>query len=307
LSHTNDRITQSMNNLIHLSDFKARRAADKHGRPSARGKRPTRVMAVTSGKGGVGKTNIVANLGYALTKRGRRVLIFDADLGLGNLDVLLGIAPRHNLAHVINGEKALEEIIIPGPGNLHILPASSGVQELTRLSHAQQFRILKKLNQLIDAYDVFLIDTAAGISTNVLYFTASAQEIIVVVTPEPTSITDAYALMKVLSIKYHERHFKLIVNAARSEREADETYRQLERVSSRFLDIQMDYLGKVLMDENVKRGVRCQTMVSQLAPVSRASRNFAALARSLDATPPTALVTGDDYFFGKDILQQIVD
>jgi flagellar biosynthesis protein FlhG len=307
LSHANEQNEQPMSNLIRLSDFKAKRAVKKEDRPNVRGRRPTRVMAVTSGKGGVGKTNIVANLGYALTKRGKRVLIFDADLGLGNLDVLLGIAPRHNLAHVIGGEKSLEEIIISGPGNLHILPASSGVQELTRLSHAQQFRILKNLNQLIERYDIFLIDTAAGISTNVLYFTASAQEIIVVVTPEPTSMTDAYALMKVLSIKYHERHFKLVVNAAKNNREADETYRQLSRVSSRFLDIEMEYLGKVLLDENIKKGVRCQTMVSQLAPISRASRNFAVLARCLEASAPAALAEAGDYFFGKDILQQIVE
>jgi flagellar biosynthesis protein FlhG len=296
-----------MSNIIHLSDIRARRASRKSGGLCVKGKRNTRVMAVTSGKGGVGKTNIVANLGYALTKMGKRVLIFDADLGLGNLDVLLGIAPRYNLAHVINGDKSLEEIVISGPGDLQILPASSGVQALTRLSHEQQFRILKHLNRLIEGYDIFLIDTAAGISTNVLYFVASAQEIIVVVTPEPTAITDAYALMKVLSIKYHERHFKLIVNAANSVNEADETYRQLSMVSSRFLDIQMEYLGKVLLDDNVKRGVRCQTMVSEFAPISRASRNFAVLARGLDASAPPRPAVSGDYFFGKDILKQIVE
>lgn len=296
-----------MSNIIYLSDVKTRRASKKGGGLRVRGKRDTRVMAVTSGKGGVGKTNIVANLGYALTKLGKRVLILDADLGLGNLDVLLGIAPRYNLAHVLSGEKRLDEIVIEGPGNLHILPASSGVQGLTRLSHDQQFRILKNLNHLIEDYDIFLIDTAAGISTNVLYFTASAKEIIVVVTPEPTSITDAYALMKVLSIKYRERHFKLIVNAAKNVNEADDTYRQLNMVSSRFLDIEMDYLGKVLMDDNVKRGVRCQTMVSQLAPICEASRNFAVLARSLEASGPPELKTPGDYFFGKDILQRIVE
>jgi flagellar biosynthesis protein FlhG len=303
LIHTND----PMGKVIHLNDIKAQRSTKKGRGLGARGKRNTRVMAVTSGKGGVGKTNIVANLGYALTKRGKRVLIFDADLGLGNLDVLLGITPRYNLAHVLSGEKSLPEIVIRGPGNLHILPASSGVQELTRLSHEQQYRILSNLNRLIDAYDVFLIDTAAGISTNVLYFAASAQEIIVVVTPEPTAITDAYALMKVLSIKYRERHFKLIVNAAKSVTEADDTYRQLNMVSSRFLDIEMDYLGKVLLDENVQRGVRCQTMVSELAPISKASRDFAQLARQLAQSAPPEWAASADYFFGKDILQRIVE
>jgi flagellar biosynthesis protein FlhG len=296
-----------MGNVIQLSDVKAQRASRRGRGLGVRGKRRTRVMAVTSGKGGVGKTNIVANLGYTLAKRGKRVLIFDADLGLGNLDVLLGIAPVYNLAHVLNGEKSLEEIVIPGPGNLSILPASSGVQELTRLSNEQQYRILKNLNHLIEDYDVFLIDTGAGISTNVLYFAASAQEIIVVVTPEPTAITDAYALMKVLSIKYRERHFKLIVNAAKSPTEADETYRQLNMVSSRFLDIEMDYLGKVLLDDNVKRGVRCQTMVSQLAPISRASRDFALLAKDLEQSAPPEWDASGDYFFGKDILQRIVE
>jgi flagellar biosynthesis protein FlhG len=296
-----------MGNIIHLSDVKERRASVKGRGLRARCTRDTRVMAVTSGKGGVGKTNIVANLGYALTKLGKRVLIFDADLGLGNLDVLLGIAPRYNLAHVLNGEKTLKEIVVSGPGDLHILPASSGVQALTRLSHDQQFRILKSLNDLIQYYDVFLIDTAAGISTNVLYFTASAQEIIVVVTPEPTSITDAYALMKVLSIKYRERHFKLIVNAAKSVVEADETYRQLNMVAGRFLDIELEYFGKILLDDNVKRGVRCQTLVSQLAPISKASRNFAALARHLDKSAPPEWASSGNYFFGKDILQRIVE
>jgi flagellar biosynthesis protein FlhG len=296
-----------MGNVIHLNDVKAQRASRKGRGVGARGRRNTRVMAVTSGKGGVGKTNIVANLGYVLAKRGKRVLIFDADLGLGNLDVLLGIAPPYNLAHVLNGEKRLEEIVILGPGNLHILPASSGVEELTRLSHDQQYRILTHLNHLIEDYDIFLIDTAAGISTNVLYFTASAQEIIVVVTPEPTAITDAYALMKVLSIKYRERRFKLIVNAAKSVGEADETYRQLNMVSSRFLDIELEYLGKVLLDDNVKRGVRCQTMVSQLAPASRASRDFAMLARHLELSVPPEWDDSGDYFFGKDILQRIVE
>jgi flagellar biosynthesis protein FlhG len=296
-----------MSNIIRLCDVKAQRASNKGRGSRASGTRDTRVMAVTSGKGGVGKTNIVANLGYGLTKLGKRVLIFDADLGLGNLDVLLGIAPRYNLAHVINGEKTLAEIVVSGPGNLHILPASSGVQALTRLSHDQQFRILTSLNDLIQEYDVFLIDTAAGISTNVLYFAASAQEIIVVVTPEPTSITDAYALMKVLSIKYRERHFKLIVNSAKSVVEADETFRQLNMVSGRFLDIELEYFGKILLDDNVKRGVRCQTMVSQLAPISQASRNFAVLARNLDKSTPPEWVSSGDYFFGKDILQRIVE
>lgn len=245
-----------------------------------------RVIAITSGKGGVGKTNIVANLGYALCKSGQRVLIFDADLGLGNLDVLLGLTPQYNLSHVIEGRKNLSEIIISGPGNLKILPASSGIQELTRLTPLQKLDIFHELNALLSSYDIVLIDTAAGISSNVLYFNASANEIMVVVTPEPTSVTDAYALMKILSVKYHEKHFRLIVNQAKNAREADDVSRQLCLVANRFLDISIEYFGSVLADENVKIGVRKQKVVSEMAPMSQASRNFAELAHKLARTGP---------------------
>jgi flagellar biosynthesis protein FlhG len=245
-----------------------------------------RVIAITSGKGGVGKTNIVANMGYTLCKAGKRVLIFDADLGLGNLDVLLGLTPQYNLSHVIEGKKKLSEIIVNGPGSLRILPASSGIQELTKLTHSQKMKIFNELNMMLSDYDIVLIDTAAGISSNVLYFNASANEIMVVVTPEPTSITDAYALMKILSVKYQEKHFRLLVNLAKNEREADEVSRQLCLVANRFLDVSIDYFGNILADENVKAGVRKQKIVSEIAPMSQASRDFFQLAHKLIRSQP---------------------
>ena len=245
-----------------------------------------RVVAITSGKGGVGKTNIVANLGYALGKLGKCVLIFDADLGLGNLDVLLGLTPRYNLSHVIDGTKRLPEIIVNGPGNLKILPASSGIQEMTNLTFNQKAEIFKELNALLSKFDIVLIDTAAGISSNVLFFNASADEIMVVVTPEPTSITDAYALMKVLSVKYREKHFRLLVNLAKSTREASDVSRQLCLVADRFLDVSIEYFGSVLMDENVKSGVRKQKVISEMAPMAQASRNFAELAHKFVRSEP---------------------
>lgn len=245
-----------------------------------------RVIAITSGKGGVGKTNIVANLGYALCKAGNRVLIFDADLGLGNLDVLLGLTPQFNLSHVVEGSKRLSEIIISGPGNLKILPASSGIQEMTKLTSVQKIEIFNELNSLLSDYDIVLIDTAAGISSNVLYFNASANEIMVVVTPEPTSITDAYALMKILSVKYQEKHFRLIVNLANNAKEADDVSRQLCLVANRFLDVSIEYFGNVLADDKVKAGVRKQKVVSEMAPMTQASRNFAELAHKLVRSQP---------------------
>lgn len=241
----------------------------------------TRIITITSGKGGVGKTNIVANLGYALCRFGQRVLILDADLGLGNLDVLLGLAPEYNLSHVIKGEKKLGDIVLSGPGRLKILPAASGIQEMTALTQEQRQRVFSEMNDFIRDFDIMLVDTAAGISSNVLYFNINADEILVVATPEPTSITDAYALMKVLSVKYGSHHFNLVVNAAASEQEADEVYRQINLVADRFLSVQIAYYGGIVVDENLRKGVRQQKVVCELAPMSKASRNFAALARKI--------------------------
>ena len=228
----------------------------------------------------------MANLGYVLSKAGQRVLIFDADLGLGNLDVLLGLTPRYNFSHVIEGKKRLSEIIIGGPGNLKILPASSGIPKLTKLTLPQKMAVFNELNVLLSDYDIVLIDTAAGISSNVLYFNVSADEIMVVVTPEPTAITDAYALMKVLSVKYQEKNFRLLVNLAKNKEEADDVSRQLCLVADRFLDVSIDHFGSVLADDKVKAGVRKQKIVSEMAPMSRASRNFAELAHKFLRSEP---------------------
>jgi flagellar biosynthesis protein FlhG len=275
---------QKSGRIISLSQKRKQR----HAMSRTGGTQPAqaRIIAITSGKGGVGKTNIVANLGYTLGKAGQRVLVFDADLGLGNLDVLLGLTPRYNLSHVIEGSKRLSQIVVNGPGTLKILPASSGIQEMTKLTQSQRVGLFDELNTMLLDYDIVLIDTAAGISSNVLHFNASANEIMVVVTPEPTSITDAYALMKILSVKYQEKHFRLIVNLAKNEREADEVSRQLCLVANRFLDVNIEYFGSVLVDDNVKAGVRKQKAVSEMAPMTQASRNFAELTHKLIRSRP---------------------
>jgi flagellar biosynthesis protein FlhG len=243
------------------------------------------VVAITSGKGGVGKTNIVANLGLALSRIGKRVLILDADCGLGNLDVLLGLAPRYNLSHVVAGQRRLNEIVVDGPGDMKILPASSGILELTQLTIDQKLDILSQLDVLTAATDILLIDTAAGISSNVMDFSLMAQEILVVVSPEPTSLTDAYALIKILSIRYAERHCKLLVNLAGSYQEAKEIHRQLDLVVRKFLDFSIEYIGCVLYDDWVPRSVRRQKVVSELYPSSKAARCFTALAKKIDVLP----------------------
>ena len=263
----------------------------------------TRVIAVTSGKGGVGKTNIVANLGFAFSRLGQKVLILDADLGLGNLDVLLGLAPKYNLSHVITGEKSIDEIIVEGPGHMLILPASSGIQELTQLTQSQKIQILRELDKMIDSVDIFLIDTAAGISSNVMDFNVTAHEIIVVVSPEPTSITDAYALMKVLSLKYAEKCCKVIVNQAGTSQQGREVFRQLNLVAERFLDMTIDYLGSVLFDANITKGVKNQKLVSDLYPDARASKCFSDLARKILHSPATRIPTGNSNFFWHHLIE----
>lgn len=257
------------------------------------GKPNTRVIAITSGKGGVGKTNIVANLGYALSRLGKNVLILDADLGLGNLDVLLGLAPTWNLSHVVTGSKSLREVIIDGPGDMKILPAASGIQELTHLTKEQQFQIITELDFIIDPIDILLIDTAAGISSNVMYFNVTAQENIIVVAPEPTSITDAYALMKVLALKYSGNNLKILVNLAGSMQEADEVFRQLRLVAEKFLHISIEYFGCVLADSNVTKAVKQQKVISEIYPESRASRCYASLAKRICKSQSPPVPRGD--------------
>ncbi len=261
-----------------------------------------RVIAITSGKGGVGKTSIVGNLGYAFAKLGKKVLILDADLGLGNLDVLLGLAPKYNLSHVILGERTIDEILVEGPGKMNILPASSGIQELTNLNKDQKIQILTQLDLLIDSVDVLFIDTAAGISSNVMDFNATAQEVVVVVSPEPTSITDAYALMKVLSLKYSGKACKLIVNMVRRPEEGREVFRQLQIVTDRFLDITIEYLGYVLLDGKVTKGVRNQKIVSELYPDTPASKCFTDISRKISSMAPLNLPKGDSNLFWRHLV-----
>ena len=261
-----------------------------------------RVIAITSGKGGVGKTSIVGNIGYAFTKLGKKVLILDADLGLGNLDVLLGLAPKYNLSHVIMGEKTIDEILVEGPGKMSILPASSGIQELTHLNKDQKIQILTQLDRLVDRVDVLFIDTAAGISSNVMDFNATAQEVVVVVSPEPTSITDAYALMKVLSLKYSGKACKLIVNMVRQPEEGREVFRQLQLVTDRFLDITIEYLGYVLFDDKVAKGVKSQKIVSELFPDTQASRCFTDISRKISNMSPVSIPESGSNLFWRHLV-----
>ena len=245
-----------------------------------------RMMAVTSGKGGVGKTNIVTNLGFALSKIGAMVTILDADVGLGNLDLLLGMTPKYNLSHVLAGHVAFEDIIIEVRPGMRIIPASSGIQEMTRLTNSQKIAILEDIEKAALNTDFFFIDTAAGISSNVTYFNSAADEVIVVVSPEPTSITDAYALMKVMSYKDSDTVFKLIVNKVKNEDEAKEIYRQLKFVTDRFINIPIEMFGWVSNDKHMTACVRKQSLICEAYPESDASKCINSMAKKLNTSPP---------------------
>jgi flagellar biosynthesis protein FlhG len=259
---------------------------------------------VTSGKGGVGKSNVVVNLGLALAQRGLKVLLIDADLGLGNLDILLGLSPQLTLQDALTAQLKLAEVIVDGPGGLKILPASSGIAEMTMLDEFQKLFLLNEMDHYTEDVDVVLIDTGAGISPNVLFFNIGAQERILVVNNQPPAIADAYALIKILVSQHGENRFKLLVNGLVHHREAELVYRTLLRVTERFLgrEITLDYLGFVPYDQALPKAVMRQQPVLALYPQSPASRSFVMIAQTLWETKPQPALDGNIKFFWRRLL-----
>jgi flagellar biosynthesis protein FlhG len=238
-------------------------------REKTSGRRPTQyVVSITSGKGGVGKTNIAANLAYILAGMKKKTLLLDADCGLANIDLILGLTPAYNLHHVLKGEKTMRETIINGPGGIKILPSSSGVQEMATLSAEQKLFLQDEFKALQSPPDILLIDTSAGITENVMYFNMVAVETIVVVTPEPTSLTDAYALIKILYRRHAKKRFSLLVNMAKSQDEAREVYLRLAQATNHFLHLAIEHLGYVLYDQNMPQAVKQQKLLAELYPGS---------------------------------------
>ena len=243
--------------------------------------RNTRFIAVTSGKGGVGKTNIVANLSVSLSELGKKVVVLDADFGLANLDVLLGLTPRYHLGHVLYGDKDLGEIIVQGPEGIQIIPASSGLQQMADLTLLQRNRLIDGFRRLDMDIDYFIIDTAAGVSRNVVHFLISAGEIFVVSAPEPTAIVDAYAIIKIILSEDSEKPIRVIINSVKKAEDAHEVFCQINSVVKRFLNREIDYLGYVERDSHVQRAVKSQTLVTHRFPNAPASHCFRNLARQI--------------------------
>ncbi len=259
--------------------------------------RPVRVLAVTGGKGGVGKTTVSANLAVALAERGREVLVLDADLGLANIDVLLGLQPRWNLSHVLAGERTLDEVLVPGPRGIRIVPASSGVRQMANLGTLEHGGLIRAFGDLPGRVDWLVVDTAAGIHDSVLTFAAAAHHALVVVCDEPASLTDAYALIKVLSRERGLARFKVVASQTRSPGEGRELYQKLVRVCDRFLDVTLEFAGSVPHDEFVRRAIQRQAAVVEAYPGCIASQAFKNLAARADTWSAPEGARGDLEFF----------
>ncbi len=241
----------------------------------------TKVIAVTSGKGGVGKTNLTVNLALALGMLGQRVLIVDADLGMANVDVVLGSRAKHALMDLLDPAISLEDVIVQGPYGVSYIPGGSGIEKAATFSAAEQRLLLQKLASCGQMADIILIDTGAGLGKNVMDFILAADEVLLVTTPEPTSLTDAYAVMKAYSVYAPDGCMKLVINRVYEEEESREVANKLAQTAERFLHIRIDSLGYIFDDPMVRKAVRRQTPFVAAWPDSAASRCVRALANGL--------------------------
>ncbi|MBS7457241.1 MinD/ParA family protein [Coralloluteibacterium stylophorae] len=258
---------------------------------------PVRVITVTSGKGGVGKTNVSVNLGVALAAAGRKPLLLDADLGLANVDVMLGLSAERTLADVMAGRCGLADTILEGPHGLGIVPASSGKRHMAELTPAEHVGLIRAFSEIDRPLDTMLVDTAAGVTDSVLTFCQAAQDVIVVVCDEPASITDAYALIKVLSRERGVNRVQVLTNQVGSPQEGRALYEKLARVSDKFLDVTLAYLGMVPHDEYLRRAVQRQLPVTVAYPSSPSARAFRELAGRIERWQPPAAARGHLEFF----------
>jgi len=256
-----------------------------------------KVIAVTGGKGGVGKTNVSLNMAIAMAQQGQKVLVLDADLGLANCDVMLGLRVERNLSHVLSGECDLEDILVEGPYGVKIVPATSGSQNMVELTPSEHAGLIRAFGELDSHYDVLVVDTAAGISDMVLSFSRASQDVLVVVCDEPTSITDAYALIKVLSREHGVYKFKIVANMVRSLKEGQELFAKLSKVTDRFLDVSLELVATVPFDENIRKAIRKQKTIVDVFPKSPASIAFKALASKAATWPIPNQPSGHLEFF----------
>jgi flagellar biosynthesis protein FlhG len=263
---------------------------------------PVQVIAVTGGKGGTGKTSVAVNLATALAQMGRNTMLLDGDLGLANVDVLLGLTPRYTLEHVLKGERTLEEVILQTRSGVRVVPASSGVARMASLSASEQSGIVQAFSALPGSLHVLIVDTAAGIGEPVLQFCQSAQQVLVVLRDEPTSLTDTYALIKLLSRDRGVRQFRVVTNLTRHPDQGQLAFRRLQRVSDRYLEVVLDHVADIPEDFSLQKSVQAQRPVLELFPGCPASRAFKGLARVANQWPMPAGPSGRIEFFMERLL-----
>lgn len=270
----------------------------RHGLGSAR----TRVISITSGKGGVGKTSIVSNMALQLAAQGNRVLILDGDLGMANVDIMFGVRAERHILDVVKGDASIQEVLIDVAPNVTLIPGGSGVFDLQNLSVFEKQTLLTEVSNLGLEYDVMLIDTAPGIDDNVLYLNSAAQEICVVVTPEPASLTDSYALIKVLNQRCRETRFSIICNQVKDEADGAKLFAKLDSVASKFLYVSLDYKGSIPSDPNLRQATRSQALVTRAYPDSSASQAIRKLASEFSTEPQVDECKGGLQFFWEQLV-----
>jgi flagellar biosynthesis protein FlhG len=269
--------------------------------------KPVKVIAVSGGKGGVGKTSVSINLATSLAKDGKEVLLLDADLGLANIDVLLGLNPAYDLSHVIAGERTLEEVIIDGPANVKVIPASSGISRMANLTVKEQAGLINAFGELGHAIDVMVVDTAAGISDSVINFCCASHEVVVVVCDEPASITDAYAFIKVMSREHKVDRFQILANMTHSTQEGRELFHKLSTATDRFLDVTLTFMGTIPYDERLRKAVQHQRAVVDAFPRSPSALAMKRMARQVEQWPETDTMGGQLEFFIERLINSDAD
>jgi flagellar biosynthesis protein FlhG len=265
---------------------------------------PVQVIAVTGGKGGVGKTTIAVNLAASLASRGKQVMLLDGDLGLANVDVFLGLTPRLTLADVLAGNCTLEEILLDAPQGFKVVPAASGIAQLAELDTLTHVGLVRAFGDITSKVDIMVIDTAPGIAGSVLQFSQAAQQVLVVLCDEPASLTDAYALIKILSRDHGVKQFRVVVNQVRGRGMGQALFQRFERVATRFLSVELDYVGEIPEDAFLRRSIREQRPVVSAYPSAPASVALKTLAQRADNWPVADGPRGNVEFFVERLIRR---
>lgn len=262
----------------------------------------TRTFSITSGKGGVGKTTVVVNLAAMLARQGNNILVLDGDLGMANVDIMFGTRCQYSIKDLLAGTRRIDEVVVQVEPRIWMIPGGSGFHDLQSLSEREKRVILDQLGSLKQHFDYMLIDTAPGIDSNVMYFNTSAQEIYVVVTPDPSSFTDAYALIKVLHTYYREKRFSIIANQVRDEQEGMAVFQKLSDISQKFLYVSLDYLGCIPTDVGVRRATKSQQLFVKSAPESTAAQSIKKIIDKINTTQNSGQIKGGIQFFWEQLM-----